>query len=623
MGGKEEDILLMINLVSLDIKNFMSIESLHLDFPKVGNYLISGFNEIGGDSNGSGKSTIINSIIWCLFGRTAKGLKGVEVVRWGSTEPTGVCLGLKSESGYLYEIDRTDRSVKFSVDGVETVGHKGDIQQTINETFKTSFDLFLSSVSFTKGQVDFLTDSGDAAKKRLFKSLLRLEKIDKMYDKAKTLHASLTASAQKLEYELMTNETRIASLRKELERLDEQRRGWETIHAKAIQKLKDELAEQKPDIDFTLENRFREEEAALRNLEQHMEVDLGEVGPLMELLSKTYQDINYHKVCKETLEKEIEKSKSLQGKVCNYCGAQLSKRSMAKLIEEKEQTIVEITQTLNMMNMDMRSLEEKINHGEALQKEHNSLNMECQSLKALVDHQRHYIKSFDTMKKQLESRIQEEEKATNPYEPICTAKNNEIVTLNLQTTTTKDQFTNVTKNIDIYAYLKWVLSREGVVAVIIQKTFERLEVLINHYLSRICTEGFYVTISPQKELKSGEMKESIDIVITQDGQKIPYAALSGGQEQRVTIAALMALYRLSRELGMNRFNFLLLDEVVDLSLAEKGQQDIVRLLESMEAEIRNIFVISHKDNMAAEFPFQINVRRGMDKITRLEGIYAG
>jgi DNA repair exonuclease SbcCD ATPase subunit len=246
---------------------------------------------------------------------------------------------------------------------------------------------------------------------------------------------------------------------------------------------------------------------------------------------------------------------------------------------------------------------------------------EYQNYIALVNEQNSRLAVFAESKKGLLAQIKALEDDDNVYCGLAIQKAEEIIVLKENMEELKSEFDNTTKKIDTCGYVKWVLSREGVVGVIIKKTFTRLESLINQYLNKICSEKLHITISPKKELKSGALRDEIDIIITKNGRKMPYSALSGGQEQRVTIATLLAIYKLSKELGMNKFNFLLLDEVLDLSLAEKGRQDIMALLSGMEREIRNIFIISHNDNLASEFAMQIDVRLHRDGITRLEGVY--
>ena len=61
----------MINLKfkSLDVEGFQSIGKANIDFNDLGTCLITGKNnsDTKVKSNGSGKSSLIISLLWCLF----------------------------------------------------------------------------------------------------------------------------------------------------------------------------------------------------------------------------------------------------------------------------------------------------------------------------------------------------------------------------------------------------------------------------------------------------------------------------------------------------------------------------------------------------------------------------
>jgi DNA repair exonuclease SbcCD ATPase subunit len=63
----------------LIIKNFQSFadEEQVLDLSNDDITLITGFNEITNSSNGSGKSSLINAIIFCLYGKTKDSIDNV------------------------------------------------------------------------------------------------------------------------------------------------------------------------------------------------------------------------------------------------------------------------------------------------------------------------------------------------------------------------------------------------------------------------------------------------------------------------------------------------------------------------------------------------------------------
>lgn len=609
----------MIQINYLHIQNFMSIKDIELEFTKAGIFFISGYNEVNGGSNGSGKSSILNAIPFALFGRTAKGLSGDAVTLWGSREDAKITLRLGDTAGHNYEITRGPGSFSFSIDGVDTKGHKRDVQTTINDTFGTNYDLFLSSVMFTRGQSDFLTDAGDAAKKRLFKSLLGLERIDKMAEKAKAIYNSLFSDALAQESKLNNIEQHIKEAKIWLEKYHINNTTWENDKSRTIKALQESIQDP-PSIDKTLQLELEKLSITHALLCEELQIANKQMPLWQENLSEEYRTNGYHLKKMEELNALIVDTKSIVGTTCSKCGARITKKGidihLHELTEEflqHENKLVECTNKIKVIEQDIILIDNKT-------KEAAEIVNKIHSLEIMIASQKHQLEIYESKKKQTQERIVAETASSNPYTDLITEKETEIVTLESKLDDSRKKFKELTTTIDVYSYIKWVLSREGVVSVIIEKTFGRLEALINNYLSAMSSEGFQIQIKPQKELKSGALKEEIEILILQEGRKIPYSGLSGGQEQRVVISVLLALYTLSKELGMNRFDFLLLDEVLDLSLDEKGQQDIMRILYNLNDEIRNIFVISHKDGIANDFHFQIDVRRGLDGVTQLHDL---
>jgi len=134
----------------------------------------------------------------------------------------------------------------------------------------------------------------------------------------------------------------------------------------------------------------------------------------------------------------------------------------------------------------------------------------------------------------------------------------------------------------------------------------------------VCQEPFEIVISPQRELKSGERRDEVDIYILSQGRKIGFYSLSAGQRQRVNVSVLIAIYKWAREMGQNHLDFLILDEVLDLSLGKQGQEDITRFISGLCPDINHIMIISHKDTLPDVSYTDLYVERGTDEISRVK-----
>ena len=116
----------------------------------------------------------------------------------------------------------------------------------------------------------------------------------------------------------------------------------------------------------------------------------------------------------------------------------------------------------------------------------------------------------------------------------------------------------------------------------------------NKYLSG---SGIMVELTGQKQLKSGEFRESIDIVIRNNGIIRTYNQLSAGEKKRIDIAFLFAI----ADISPVKSNLMVLDEVLDLSLDGSGTEMVMDILIKKSAELDSLIVISHKEELKELF----------------------
>ncbi len=602
----------MYRLKSVEGTNFLSFESFHVDFT-LGLYLISGYNERGGGSNESGKSALLSAIPYALFGRTSKGATS-EIIMWGS-ENMSVRLVL-TESSTEYVITRTQSTLSFSIDNEPQKGNKTDLQNLINTAFKTDYFSFMNFNMFSHGQFEFFAVAGDVEKKKILKKITELELIDKAYDRVKFLFDSKMKEATELDIQVgyltgrfqdeeialgeyksgkvsfdKKREEEIKSLQKQIDTTKSPNAGYLTS-----------LTRELKDIEISLSkiNVPKEEETQLTQQANAITFEVGSASTHISEIGNVLLGLE-----------------NLKG-VCKHCGSPVARKNVAAYRISLETQLESWNDRLKQLKLNHDQTETKRKQLSDLAMQHETLSQKYVETQLQIKTSKQLIEQEEASIKFIEEKIKQARGAPNPYFELVTKSENTLSNLNGEIATKKCELLNLQKEIDICSFLKWTFSREGVSAHIVERTFGRLESLANLYLSKLSSENFILEIVPQRELKSKAYKEEIEIRVQYDGRWVSYWNLSDGRRQRINLALLAALNRLCRDVGISAFDFMLLDEILDLSLDSKGQDDVSRFLRELSHELRTIVVISHKEDLSSgEWDHKINVRRDINGVSHV------
>jgi DNA repair exonuclease SbcCD ATPase subunit len=164
-------------------------------------------------------------------------------------------------------------------------------------------------------------------------------------------------------------------------------------------------------------------------------------------------------------------------------------------------------------------------------------------------------------------------------------------------------------------------SKTGIPNAIIARALVTLEERTNSYLD-ILTNGLLgVSFSGFSLTKKGGVRNKIGINVISASGVSAYDKYSGGEKQRLNIAILLALRDVAELNKGVHLNCLFMDEVLDLSLDEGGIEEVLTLLKAKREEVDSIFVISPKDsvlyNTSVEFDnvYTVSKKRGFSEIT--------
>jgi DNA repair exonuclease SbcCD ATPase subunit len=182
-----------MRIQKLKVKNFYSFRDLEIDFKDyTGIVRLVGKNKDAGGSNGSGKSSIFESVLFGLFGKTIRRSTEESLVNTYSKKELLVDLSLES-GGQSIQILRTKRptSLNLLVDGVNKNKESAtETQKYIEELLQIDYKSFMSSVVFGQhSELSFL-DSSPEDKRNIIKNCFNLEEFFSKRDAVKELKSS-------------------------------------------------------------------------------------------------------------------------------------------------------------------------------------------------------------------------------------------------------------------------------------------------------------------------------------------------------------------------------------------------------------------------------------------------
>jgi exonuclease SbcC len=164
------------------------------------------------------------------------------------------------------------------------------------------------------------------------------------------------------------------------------------------------------------------------------------------------------------------------------------------------------------------------------------------------------------------------------------------------------------ENLGLYEDLRNAFSKRGVPAMIIETAVPELERSANELLGRMTEGRMAVRIETQREIKSGELREALDIIISDELGTRPYDLYSGGESFRINFAIRIALSRLLARRAGAQLRSLYIDEGFGTQ-DSMGREQLVAAINSIQDDFDLILVITHIDEMKDAFPARIEVTK--------------
>ena len=163
----------------------------------------------------------------------------------------------------------------------------------------------------------------------------------------------------------------------------------------------------------------------------------------------------------------------------------------------------------------------------------------------------------------------------------------------------------------VYSDLYSAFGRSGVPAMLIDAAVPRIEAEANLLLGRMTDNRLAVKLETQRVRQSGNVAETLDILVSDELGSRSYDLFSGGEAFRINLALRIALSKvLAQRMGLP-LPTLFIDEGFGTQDAA-GRERIVDAIASIQDDFEKIIVITHLDELKDLFPVRIEVLKTGD-----------
>jgi len=162
-----------------------------------------------------------------------------------------------------------------------------------------------------------------------------------------------------------------------------------------------------------------------------------------------------------------------------------------------------------------------------------------------------------------------------------------------------------------YKQLERAFGKDGVPALLIEQALPQIEARANELLDRLSGGNMsvrFVTQAAFKDKKRPDLKETLDIQISDSAGSRDYEMFSGGEAFRINFAIRLALSEVLAQRAGARLQTLVIDEGFGSQDAE-GRQRLVEAINLVRTDFAKILIITHIDELRDAFPTRIEVTK--------------
>ncbi|SFJ49573.1 RecF/RecN/SMC N terminal domain-containing protein [Sphingomonas sp. NFR04] len=635
-----------MKFTDVQIENVLAIGEAKLSLDTLGLAHISGINndETSADSNGSGKSSIGDAISWCLWGSTARGVSGDDIVNTIVGKGALVSITI-DDDGDFWRVTRYRKHPKGKnslnlahhdaatgewIDA--TKGTTALTQKAIERLLGCSEEVFNAAVYSGQEMMPDIPRMTDRQLKLLVEQAAGVDVLAGAYEIARERMRKVaeTRAQAQIAFDRATERHRDALA--SVERLNDQKTQWDTDQVTKIAGLKTQTGAAvkafqtaKAELDDDGLKKVRED---IVDAQEKIEAVQSEVARERDLAADLTQaqsalaQIQRRLASEETTaaaadrsvsaaEAALERTKNGVGQPCDDCGRPLEEEHLADAIANAEtklkaqradrdkciahrdaakSKVAAFERAVTAAQKDLDDHRASMTDVSAEGARLKNLQRELQIAQAA----RTEVERLRVAAQTIGKRWKDEAAAENPFNKMLKDADDTVVARAAELEKSKGSLLKAAEELGYAEAVAGVFAPAGVRAHRLDEATPFLNERTAHYLGSLsdgAIDAFWTTLS---ETKKGQLVEKFSVTVEKPGSAPSFNNLSGGEKRKARLACALALQDLVATRATKSLELWLGDEIDD-ALDAAGLERLMGVLEEKARDRGTVLVISHND----------------------------
>lgn len=547
----------------------------------------------GMTNNGAGKTTLLEGIAIALTNESLREVKKDSFIN-REEEDCGVDFTLvnpvlKKKLRIVRKFYRGNKPVKIELYENDKLNKQ---VTSVAEANKRVFELIGISredllryfIISQDNRYTFFTAS-DGDKKEIMNRITSADMVNPVLEEL-----SMRLKEKEAEYKIVSDEVSELSTRKEIleEQLAEVLKQDNT--EEEIEELNDKIKEAE-EAEQEANNLYEKYKKAIKTREKQIKAitveDVTELKKQRKNLKNEYDEI----------EEELDDARLIKKKaqavldgviVCPKCGEEIAEENelelsvsdARQLISESEEAIPKLEKKLKIKNNKLKELKTKIEEADRAKELVDEIEEEKRlyerKLRRKAEEAQDYSRDIEVWEKKIE-----ELKKQKKNNKLAKSIQNQIADCQKALDEKAPSVSKFTEEIEIIRYWQFHMGRSGFTTYLANKSIKVIEGITNSFLRKFDVD-LSVIINGFTVLKSGEVREKIDVFVQSDGVDAEtFKAKSGGEKGRVNLAGVLGIQHLiNLSTNGKGLNLLCFDECFH-GIDSEGQENIIKIMEKM------------------------------------------